>query len=134
MREVERSRFLSLTPRELDGLLDPVQVVDFEGSFSVESTAERDGVTIVTVSGPGITFSLRFQPIDRGYYYTQADDEGPFESMETWLTYEAENEGSRITIRSAVSIGLPLPFSDHIAAWKRRGELDRVLDRLAKLE
>lgn len=131
MREVERSRFVPMTPRELDGLLDPSQIVELEGSFSVESTAESEGGTLVTVSGPGLTFTLRFERLDRGFYYTQAGEAGPFESMETWITVEPENEGSHVSIRSAVSIGVPLPLSDRLAAWKRRGELDRALDRLA---
>lgn len=131
MREIERSRFVSMTPRELDGLLDPARIVDYEGSFSVRSTEKTDRGTLVTVSGPGITFTLRFEPLDRGFYYTQAGEAGPFESMETWLTVEPENEGSRVSMRSKVSIGVPLPFSDRIAAWKRSGELKRALDRLA---
>lgn len=130
MREVEKSRVVPKTTRELFRLLDPVRIVDYEGSFSVESTNDTEAGTTVEVTGPGISFTLRFEPIDRGYYYTQDDDAGPFEEMETWLTIEPENEGSRVTIRSAVSIGLPLPFSDRIAAWKRKGELERVLDRL----
>ena len=131
MREIERSRFVPMTPRELEGSLDPSRIVEFEGSFSVDSTVEADAGTLVTVSGPGLAFELRFEPLDRGFYYTQAGEAGPFESMETWLTFEPENEGSRVSIRSAVSIGVPLPFSDRLAAWKRRGELDRMLDRLA---
>ena len=51
--------------------------------------------------------------------------------METWLTVEPENEGSRVSMRSRVSLDVPLPFSDRIAAWKRAGELDRALARLA---
>jgi len=51
--------------------------------------------------------------------------------METWLTVAPEDEGSRVSMRSAVSLGVPLPFADRIAAWKRAGELERALDRLA---
>lgn len=131
MRELERSRFVQLTPRELEGLLDPARIVDYEGSFSVEATEDADEATLVTVSGPGLVFTLRFEPTDRGYYYTQAGESGPFEAMETWIAVEPENEGSRVSIRSAVSLDVPLPFSDRLAAWKRRGELDRMLDRLA---
>jgi ligand-binding SRPBCC domain-containing protein len=131
MREIERSRFVPSTPRELEGLLDPARIVELEGSFSVEATIESDEGTLVTVSGPGLTFTLRFEPIDRGFYYTQAGEAGPFESMETWLTAAPENEGSRVSVRSSVSIAVPLPFSDRLAAWKRRGELDRLLDRIA---
>lgn len=131
MREVERSRFVPMTPREIERLLDPRRIIDYEGSFSVESTTETDDGTLVTVSGPGLAFDLRFEPIDQGFYYTQAGAAGPFESMETWLTIEPENEGSRVVMQSSVSIGVPLPFSDRLAAWKRGGELDRFLDRLA---
>lgn len=131
MREIERSRFVPMTPRELDRTLEPARIVEYEGSFSVESTAKTDDGTLVTVSGPGIAFTLRFEPLDRGFYYTQAGEAGPFEAMETWLTVEPENEGSRVSMRSTVSIGAPLPFSDRIAAWKRGGELDRALERLA---
>ncbi len=131
MREVERSRFVPMAPREIDRLLDPHRVVEYEGSFAVEATTQTDEGTILTVSGPGLTFELRFESFEDGYYYTQAGEEGPFETMETWLTVEPENEGSRVSMRSTVSISLPLPFSDRIAAWKRGGELDRALDRLA---
>jgi ligand-binding SRPBCC domain-containing protein len=131
MHEIERSRFVPATPRELEGLLDPARIVDYEGSFSAETVADADGGTLVTVSGPGLTFTLRFEALDRGFYYTQAGEAGPFESMETWLTVAPEDEGSRVSVRSAVSIAVPLPFSDRLAAWKRRGELDRLLDRLA---
>lgn len=131
MREVERRRFVPATPRDLEGSLDPTRIVDLEGSFSVQSTAENDGSTLVTATGPGIAFELRFEPIEGGYYYTQAGDAGPFESMETWLTAEPENEGSLVSMRSLVSIGVPLPFADRLAAWKRGGELDRALERLA---
>jgi len=137
MREIERSRFVSAMPRELLDTLAPARIVEYEGSFSVESV-QRAGdaggggeATLVTVSGPGIAFELRFEPIEGGYYYTQAGEAGPFAAMETWLTVTPENEGARVTIRSAVSIGLPLPFSDRLAAWKRNGEVERALDRLA---
>jgi hypothetical protein len=37
-----------------------------------------------------------------------------------------------VTARSAVSLGLPVPaLTDRVAAWKRRGELERLLDGLA---
>lgn len=130
MRDIERSRFVPITPTELEGLLDPSRIVELEGSFSVDSTVEAEAGTLVTVSGPGLAFELRFEPLDRGFYYTQAGDAGPFESMETWLTFDPEDEGSRVSIQSSVSIGVPLPFSDRLAAWKRAGELDRMLDRL----
>lgn len=131
MREVERTRFVRMRPRELDALLDPARIVEYEGSFSVDSVTETDAGTLLTVSGPGLAFELRFEPVEGGVYYTQAGEAGPFEEMETWLTVAPENEGSRVSMRSAVSLGVPLPFADRIAAWKRGGELERALDRLA---
>jgi hypothetical protein len=59
-------------------------------------------------------------------------DAGPFGEMWTELSWGNENEGTRVTARSGVSLGLPVrSVTDRIAAWKRRGELDRALDRLA---
>jgi hypothetical protein len=53
--------------------------------------------------------------------------------MTTDLTVEAEDEGSRVTARSAVSLGLPVPaLTDRLATWKRREELTRLLDALAE--
>ena len=52
--------------------------------------------------------------------------------METTLTCEPENEGTRVTATSSVSLGVPpAVITDRIAAWKRRGELRRLLDALA---
>ncbi|MES3516766.1 MAG: SRPBCC family protein [Natronomonas sp.] len=132
MREVEVSRFVPATPRELEGVLDPETIVEYEGSFSVESTEATETGTLLTLSGPGIAFGLRFEPHEEGIYYTQDGETGPFESMETWLTVDPEDEGSVVTMRSRVSLGVPLPLSDRLAAWKRKGELKRALDRLAE--
>jgi len=131
MREVARSRFVSATPAELDHLLTPRRLVEYEGSFSVDSVDERNGETVVTASGPGLQFQLRFESRANGYYYEQAGDLGPFEAMETTVTVDRENEGSQVTMESRVALSLSIPFADRIAVWKRRGELDRALDTLA---
>ncbi len=127
MREVTASRFVSATPTELDRLLTPRQVIEYEGSFSVDAVAETDAGTVVTASGPGLTLQYRFVPQPDGWYYEQAGEAGPFETMETWLTIDQESEGSNLTMRSAVALSLPLPFADRLAGWKRRGELKRAL-------
>lgn len=142
MAEVERSRFVRATPAELDRRLSPETIVAAEGSFEVRRVDDGvdasdsddsgdDDPTVVTVGGGGLSFDLRFERRPDGYYYTQVGDAGPFESMETWLRFTRENEGSRVTARSAVSLAVPLPFADRLAAWKRGGELDRALDALA---
>ena len=131
MDEVERSRFVRATPARLARQLSPETLVAAEGSFDVRTVREADDATVVTVGGGGLSFDLRFEPRADGYYYTQVGEAGPFESMETWVQYAREDEGSRVTMRSAVSLALPLPFVDRVAAWKRGGELDRALDALA---
>lgn len=130
MREVDRDRFVAATPREVERLLSPRTLVAWEGSFDVAAVADDETGTVVTATGPGMSFRLRFEALESGYRYEQVGD-GPFEAMETWVTVTAENEGSRVRARSQVSLALPLPFTDRIAAWKRGGELDRLLDRLA---
>lgn len=128
MREVERARRVPGTPAELDRLLSPRTVVEWEGSFDVLDVSDTDDGTVVTVGGTGVRLSLRFEAREGGYYYEQLEDRGPFDHMETWLTVEPEDEGSRVTARSAVELGPWLPFADRVAAWKRGGELDRLLD------
>jgi hypothetical protein len=75
---------------------------------------------------------FEFEPREDGYQYRQVGANGPFEAMETTLTYAASDHGSEVTVRSAVSLGLPLAaVTDRVAAWKRRGELKRLLAGLA---
>ena len=132
MREVEVSRFVRATPRELERALTPTTMVEHEGSFDVRDVDERDDGTYVTVGRRGLAFLLRFETRDDGLYYEQEGDAGPFESMTTTVTVRAEDDGSRVTARSSVALSLPLPLSDRIGAWKRRGELKRALSSLAE--
>jgi carbon monoxide dehydrogenase subunit G len=119
-------------PRAVERALTPATVVEREGSFTVRDVTERDGETLVTAGASGLELTLRFEPRPAGLRYSQAGTAGPFDAMETDLSVDPEDEGSRVTARSAVSLGLPLPaLTDRLAAWKRRGELDRLLDALA---
>lgn len=131
MREVEVTRFVRARPEEFGRFLTPEAVVAAEGSFSVADVAETDEGTLVTATGPGIQLPIRFETRPNGFYYTAEGETGPFDEMETWLEVEPKDEGSRLTLRSSVSLDLPLPFSDRIAAWKRRGELERAAANLA---
>ncbi|WP_418281864.1 SRPBCC family protein [Halorubrum sp. DTA98] len=131
MREVVVERFVSESPAVIERALSPARIVEWEGSFSVANVEPGDDETLVTVSGPGVGFRLRFERLPDGYRYVVADGDdpaGPFDRMETRLSVEPENEGSRVRLRSEVSLNAPLPFADRLAAWKRRGELDRALD------
>jgi ligand-binding SRPBCC domain-containing protein len=132
MRETERSRFVRATPDVVRRHLSPRTVVKSEGSFAVRDVTDVGDATVVTAAGGGLQLALRFETREDGFYYTQDGIEGPFDSMETWLTVAPENEGSRLTARSRVGLGLPVgPLTDRVAAWKRGGELDRALDALA---
>lgn len=129
MREVERTRFVAAKPAELDRTLSPSALLEAEGTFTVVDTEAVDGGQRVTARGGGVEAVFAFESRTDGYDYRQVGDRGPFESMETTLTYAARDHGSDVTVRSAVSLGLPLAaVTDRIAAWKRRGELDRLLD------
>ena len=132
MREVTVDRFVGATPPEVERALEPAVVVEYEGSFEVIEIEERDEATFVTAGARGVGVSLRFETREDGLRYEQVGDAGPFDEMWTELSWGNENEGTRVTAHSGVSLGLPVrSVADHIAAWKRRGELDRALDRLA---
>ena len=133
MREVEVSRFVRAPPRAVERVLTPATVVESEGSFTVRDVTDSEDGTLVTAGARGLELTLRFEERPDGLHYTQAGSAGPFDAMTTDLTVAAEDEGSRVTARSAVSLGLPVPaLTDRIATWKRRGELERLLDALAE--
>lgn len=132
MREVTVERSVDATPAEVRRALEPSVVVEYEGSFDVLEVEERDDATLVTAGARGVGVALRFDSSESGLRYEQVGDAGPFDEMWTGIDWVAEDEGTRVTARSGVSLGLPLAaVTDRVAAWKRRGELDRALDRLA---
>jgi len=132
MREVEVSTFVPESPEVVERELTPEAVIEYEGSFEVQSVAETDDGWTVTAGGRGLTMHLDFETGPNRLSYRQRGSSGPFESMETTIAFEPENEGTQVTATSAVSLGLPVgSLTDRIAAWKRRGELRRALDGLA---
>lgn len=133
MRSVEVSRFVQAYPQEVNRLVTPETVLDYEGTFTAVDVDEVDGTTVVDARAGGRLMGARFVFEDRedGLVYRQEEGAGPFEAMETEIAVTPENEGVRVTMRSSVSLALPLPFADRVAAWKRRGELRRALERLA---
>jgi hypothetical protein len=131
MATVEVSRFVPATPRALERLLDPETLLGYEGTFRVHSVEETEAGWLVVADAGGVETHLGFERRADGLAYEQLGGEGPFESMRTTLTVAPENEGARVTLVSEVSLGLPLAaLSDRVAAWKRRAELKRTLDRL----
>ncbi|SHH10645.1 polyketide cyclase [Halobaculum gomorrense] len=131
MREVEAERFVAAAPDALRRRLSPTTLVEYEGSFRARTAREDGDATVVTVAGGGLEFDLRVTETADGWRYEQVGDEGPFDAMDTEVTLEASDEGSRVRAVSRVSLGLPVPLADRVAGWKRRGELRRLLDAVA---
>ncbi|EMA14773.1 hypothetical protein BDK61_0533 [Haloarcula quadrata] len=131
MREVERSRFVMARPPAVHRTLSPEAVVAAEGTFTVTAVEETETGTLVTAAGPGMSVPLRFESHDDGLRYTAEGEVGPFDHLETRITVVPEENGSRVTMRSTVSLNLPLPFADRIAAWKRGNEIERAIEELA---
>ncbi|MBX0321882.1 SRPBCC family protein [Halomicroarcula sp. F13] len=133
MREVVQTRFVDATPAELERALSPSTVLEAAGTFTVVETEAVDDGQRVTARGGGMEAVFEFEDRTDGLRYRQVGQQGPFEAMETTVTYTARDHGSEVTVRSSVSLGLPLAsLTDRVAAWKRRGELDRMLDGLAE--
>jgi hypothetical protein len=123
MREVEVSRFVQAGSAIVDRALTPTRLLEAEGSFTVRDVSD-DGRRI-TVGGYGLELVFVFADLEDGIEYEQV--EGPLETLRTTVTHEPEDEGSRVTARSAVALGGP-GFFDRAAAWKRKGELRRALE------
>lgn len=131
MREVRVSRFVRATVPQVARVLSPAAIVEYEGSFEARETTELDGGTRVIAGASGLEMGLFFETVENGYRYEQEGQAGPFEKMETTITYEPENEGVRIRMDSAVTLGLfPGALTDRVAAWKREAELERSLDAI----
>lgn len=133
MRTVEATRFVQATLPQVERQLSPANVIEYEGTFTVVDVTEVEEGVIVTGRGGGRLLEVQFVFEERedGYAYRQAGDAGPFDEMSTLIRLSRRDEGVEVAMRSAVSLNLPIPFSDRVAAWKRRGELRRALERLA---
>lgn len=130
MRTVELTRFVRATPREVERALDPASVIDWEGTFSVTGVEKGDANTLVEARAAGMGVAFRFERDEQRVRYEQ--ERGPFSSMWTEIAWRAENEGADVTVESSLSLGVPpRVVVDRIGAWKRRGELRRLLAALA---
>lgn len=131
MRATQVDCFLPASSSVVERALTPQRIVEYEGSFEVLDTESGDGATLVTAGARGLQLVLRFETLEDGWRYEQEGRAGPFDEMWTRLDWDPENEGTRLRAESGVSLGLPIaPVTDRVGAWKRRGELQRLLDRL----
>lgn len=131
MRTVESSRFIRASPPTIERLLTPETLLDYEGTFTVKDLTETDSGVVVTAGTTGMETEFVFRETEDGMAYRQRGSAGPFRAMETRVEMSPENDGTEVLMESSVSLNLPLPFADRVAAWKRRGELRRALERLA---
>lgn len=134
MKTVEASRVVDAPPGRVRHHLGPAELVENEGTFRVLDVTGGDGEWTVTASAAGaVTATFDVRKTASGYSYEQVGTEGPFDAMRTEVILEEAGEGrTEVTMRSSVSMGLPLAsLTDRIAAWKRRSELERALDALA---
>jgi hypothetical protein len=128
--EVEVTRFVRATSTEVERALTPVALIEYEGSFRVLDFYETDDGTVVTATGGGMELAYTFEIESEEISYDQR--RGPLARQTTTLTYGAENNGTRLRMRSIVATGTPpKALTDRVAAWKRRGELKRALAGLA---
>lgn len=128
MREVTASRSVAASPPIVRRLLTPERVVAAEGSFRVRDVDEREDDTVVTASRAGVGMRLRFTEREDGLAYELVA--GPVERLATTYTVEPQDGGAALSASSTVAVGGP-SILDRVAAWKRRGELDRALADLA---
>ena len=134
MRTVEVSRVVDAPLSTVEEALDPATVIEYEGSFKIFDIDWHDDHWIVVAGGTGLRLVLRFEERDDGLYYEQEEAEGqPLETMETTITYLPEGDRTQVTAVSTVSMGVrPAAVMDRVAAWKRKGELERALTSLAE--
>jgi hypothetical protein len=128
MRTVEVSRFVRATRREVERMLAPETILEYEGTFTAVDVDESGDETVVLARAGGRLMEARFVFEERqdGYAYRQDGEAGPFEEMQTVLTVEPEDEGVRVTMRSSVSLALPLPLADRVGAGVDRDDRART--------
>lgn len=131
MREVEVARFVDAPPAVVERALSPVALLEAEGSFDVRDVEETDDGTRVRVGGYGLELVFEFVEPESENAIEYVLVAGPLERLETTVAWAPENQGTRLTARSAVAVGGPAVL-DRLAAWKRRGELRRALAAVAE--
>ncbi len=133
MRDVTVSRFVRAPPAVVERALTPTALVTYEEAFAVRDVTESPRETRVVADARGLEVALVFEEGENGLRYRLEGNGGPYERMETTVTWRRENEGVRVTVRSSVAVSLfPRPLTNRVAAWKREAELDTLLDRLAE--
>lgn len=134
MKEVEVSGTFKSEPHRIRERLSPESIVEYEGTFRVESSEETvDGLLLTVVNdqierNPKMT--LEFSETQSGYKYRQID-KGLFDAMYTEISI-TEDPQTRVTVRSHFTFGGIFAFiKDWFAVAPRRQELELLLLNLA---
>lgn len=134
MKEVEVSGTFESEPHRIRERLSPESIVEYEGTFRVESSEETvDGLLLTVVNdqierNPKMT--LEFSETQSGYKYRQID-KGLFDTMYTEISI-TEDPQTRVTVRSHFTFGGIFAFiKDWFAVAPRRQELELLLLNLA---
>lgn len=132
MREVEVTATLDAPRADVERALTPESIVEYAGTYGVESVEERAGKTVVEARGKDIEITLEFTERKDGYSYVQRGEEGPFEEMRTRITVGGDEE-ARVTLRSEFTFGGWTAFlTDWLGTDVRRDELRRLVENLAR--
>lgn len=132
MREVEVTATLDVPRANVERALTPESIVEYAGTYEIESVEEREGTTIVEATGEEIGITLEFTEHEDGYGYVQMGEEGPFDEMRTRIVVEGGDE-TRVSVRSEFTFGGWTAFlTDWLGSDIRRDELQRLVASLAR--
>lgn len=132
MREIEVSGVLDVPRAEVERKLSPESILEYVGTYTVESVDDSGEKTVVRGIGDEIELVAEFTEHEDGYAYVQRGDDGPFEEMRTRITVEGNGE-TRVSIRSEFTFGGWFSFlTDWLGTDVRREELERLLVNLAR--
>jgi hypothetical protein len=131
MREIEVTATFDVPRVEVERRLSPESIIEYAGTYEVESIEHSGERTVLTATGNDIGTIIEFTEREDGYRYTQVGDDGPFEEMRTQIRINGNDE-TRVSVRSAFTFGGWLSvLTDWLGTDIRRDELERLLVNLA---
>jgi hypothetical protein len=130
MREVEVTATFDVPRVEVERKLSPESVIEYAGTYEVESVEYGGEQPVLTATGNDIGTVVEFTEREDGYVYTQVGDHGPFEEMRTQILIDGSHE-TRVSVRSEFTFGGWFSFlTDWLGTDIRRDELERLLVNL----
>lgn len=148
MREVVVTAVLNVPGEAIEKRLSPASIVEYAGTYEVQSVQKREGKTVVRGGFDQLEITLEFTDLEDGYEYSQVEGSGPFQEMHTWVTLEEggedvpseetirvpgleSDERTTVRVRSVYTFGGRFArLKDWIAESDRRTELQRLIGNL----